>query len=113
MDRPLEPVGQFGATTGRAELLEILLQVGEGLPKQILHHVAIPVFVGVGKPNTARRGRPVNRRRDLDLVVDQPVAGVVQPDAVAQLRMKEAHHVGSKEKRFGTWSVRHGARQAF
>jgi hypothetical protein len=31
-------------------------------------------------------------------VVDQPVTGVVQPDAVAQLRMKDAHQVVPRRK---------------
>jgi hypothetical protein len=79
MDRPLEPVGQFGATTGRAELLEILLQVGEGLPKQILHHVAIPVLVGVGKPNTVRRGRPVSGGATLALWWTSPSQASFNP----------------------------------
>ena len=89
MDRPCEPPGQLAIAARRAELLEGVLQMSQGLPEKRFHHVAVTVLVGMGKAVAAGRCGSA-RRGELGTVVRQAVADVVQPNTMAKLCIEQA-----------------------
>ena len=69
-----------------------MLKVFERPPEEFLHHIAVTVFVRVGKGVAARRNRPANRRQ-LRGMVPQRVANVIESDRMGQLGEKKTYHM--------------------
>ncbi len=97
VDGAFEAMRQFAVATGRAKPWSKLLQVTEHLPEKLLHHVAVPVFVGVGERVAARGHRPADCSQ-LRRMMTQGVANVIEPDGMGQLSKKKADHVAPGRK---------------
>jgi hypothetical protein len=92
MDRTLEAAGQTTVTTGWAKSRVQRLEVPEDAPKQLFHHVAIAMLVGVRERITAWCDCAPDRSK-FGSVVSKAVADIVQSDRVRQLRKQETDHM--------------------
>ena len=72
-------------------------QVAQHLPKQLFGHRGRPFAVGIGKPIATRRRctAHANQRTRVQL---QGIAQVIQPEAVAELSVEQAHHRAPRRK---------------
>ena len=92
MDRPLEAAGQTTIAAGWPEPQVQRLEVPEDAPKQLFHHVAIAVLIGVRERIAAWCDRAPDRTK-LRSVMAKAVANIVQPNRVRQLRKQKTDHV--------------------
>lgn len=100
MDRPLKAAGQTTVTTGWAEPRVQRLEVSEDTPKQLFHHIAVAVLVGVRERIAAWCDRASDRPK-FGPVVSKAVADIVQPNRVRQLRKQETDHVAPRSEGAG------------
>lgn len=95
MDRTLEAAGQTTVTTGWAKSRVQRLEVPEDAPKQLFHHVAIAMLVGVRERITAWCDRAPDRTK-LRSVMAKAVANIVQPNRMSQLGKQKTDHVAPR-----------------
>ena len=95
MDRPFEAAGQTTVTSGWTKAGVQRLEVLENTPKQLFHHVAVAVLVGVRERIAAWCDRAPDRAK-LGSVVAQAVANIVQPNRVGQLRKQKTDHMAPR-----------------
>lgn len=100
MDRPLKAAGQTTVTTGWAEARVQRLEVSEDTPKQLFHHIAVAVLVGVRERISAWCDRASDRSK-FGPVVAKAVAHIVQPNRVRQLRKQKTDHVAPRSESAG------------
>ena len=93
----LESARQPLVTPRRTEARELVLQMLEHLPGQRLHHVRVAAFVRMRESVAARRGRPAHSQ-ELRTVVAQSVTQIVQPRAMNQVAVKQAHDMTPRRK---------------
>ena len=74
-----------------------LLQMRKGLPEQFLHHVAVAMFVRMGKRVAARRHNASDRCQ-LRGTVSQRVTDIIEPDGMGELSEKKGHHVAPRRE---------------
>ncbi len=97
MDGYLEAEGRSPAPP-RHESRRLFAQVAHHLPKQLLGHLRGPFPVGVGKSVAARCRRTPNTRQRSRVQLEG-ITQVIQADAMAQLRIAQAHHVAPRCER--------------
>ena len=95
MDRTLEAAGQTTVTTGWAKSRVQRLEVPEDAPKQLFHHVAIAVLIGVRERIAAWCDRAPDRTK-LRSVMAKAVANIVQPNRMSQLGKQKTDHVAPR-----------------
>jgi len=95
MDRPLEAAGQTTIAAGWPEPQVQRLEVPEDAPKQLFHHVAIAVLIGVRERIAAWCDRAPDRTK-LRSVMAKAVANIVQPNRMSQLGKQKTDHVAPR-----------------
>lgn len=67
-----------------------VLEVGEGLPEKILHHVAVAVCIGMGE-SVAGRGHSPAKAAEPTRMDAQAVTDIIESDGVGELGKEQAH----------------------
>lgn len=98
VDRTFELAGQLAVTPRGSEAFVSFLQRTEDLPEERFHHVAVAVFVRMGKAIAARWSRPANPA-EFGLVVAQTIAHVVEPYRMGEVAIKQTHDMAPRRKR--------------
>ena len=100
MDGPLKAAGQATVTTGWAEARVQRLKMPEDTPKQLFHHVAVAVLVGVRERIAAWCNCAPDRSK-FGTVMAKAIAHVVQPNRMSQLRKQKTDDVAPRSKGAG------------
>lgn len=67
-----------------------VLEMGEGLPEKILHHVAVAVCIGMGEGVAGRRHGPAKAAEPARMNA-QAVTDIIESEGVGELGEKQAH----------------------
>lgn len=100
MDRPLEAAGQTTVTSRWAEARVQRLEMPKDTPKQLFHHIAVTVFIGMRERITAWCDRAPDRLK-FGTVMPKAIAHIVQPNRMSQLRKQKTNYVAPRSEGAG------------
>src|SRR5690625_445975 len=83
---------QLWIAASRAKFFKTILQCCESFPEEGFHHLAVAVFVGMGKPVSAGRCSSPNRL-EFCCMVTESIADIVETDRMGELTVKQTHNM--------------------